>query len=47
MSMMSLGMTLAKTSEGEGNVPRAIVQEPIQEQSLTKLHNNQHQKCTT
>ena len=35
-----------KTSEGEGYVPRAIAQEPNQEQSLSKLHNNQKQKCT-
>ena len=38
-------MPLEKTSEGEGNVPRAIAQEPNQEQSLTKLCIIQEQKC--
>ena len=34
-----------KTSEGEGNVPRAIAQEPNQQKTLSKLRNNQEQKC--
>ena len=28
-----------KTSQGEGNVPRAIAQEPTQQKSHTKLRN--------
>ena len=43
--MTILGMPLAKPSEGEGNVPRAIVQEPNQQKSLSTLRNNQEQKC--
>ena len=45
MSMTSLAMPLEKTSEGEGNVPRAIAQEPNQQKSLTKVRTNQEQRC--
>lgn len=35
----------SKTPEGEGNIPRAIAQEPNQQKTLSKMRNNQEQKC--
>ena len=39
------GHASGKILEGEGNAPRAIVQEPNQQKTLSKLRNSQEQKC--